>query len=318
MSRLSAGWRRRAGRGGSLALVALTLPAGASGAARWSDPAVLSRCPGASAPRVAFPAADPHTSSGPGAILWSGECLAGGGTGIGLAPIGAGDLAGPTRTLPGGPLAATAATGDGRIVIAGGLAARPAGAGSAGSGRAAAAPSVAAAGVIEGRAGSTFGPPSALRARNAPLATATSYLGDIAVATVTGGGRVQLRLQRHGAPGLSAPLNMSTLRQPVSAVAVGLDYRGDALVAWAQGGWISRRVLSSTGRLGPAERVAPSSPGPHLEALISDDDRGILAWTSEVRAGARLATRVYLDASGTGVHFGAPRLLEQFRHPAAP
>ena len=44
---------------------------------------------------------------------------------------------------------------------------------------------------------------------------------------------------------------------------------------------------------------------------LSDDYRGIIAW-SEQRAGE---TRVYLDRSDTGVHFGAPQLLESFRDP---
>jgi hypothetical protein len=98
-------------------------------------------------------------------------------------------------------------------------------------------------------------------------------------------------------------------------VAVGLDYRGDALVAWAQAGFIYRRVLRATGRLERTERVAPSPPGPHLQALISDDNRGIVAWTASVSTGASSTTRVYLDTSGRGVHFGRPRLLEDFRNP---
>ncbi len=296
-----------------LLLLLLLVPAGAgAAAASWSPPGIVTHCPAASQPSVVFPSADPHTSAGPGAILWSGYPVAcggaGPGSGVGVAPIGPNDVAAAATSLPLAPgpptalggLAATLGTGDGRIVVAAGLGTAPA----------------SPAGVVEGRAGGPFGPPNPLRSRTAPLAGATSYLGDIALATVRPrSGQVELRLQRHGAPGLSRPVALTGGASAVSAVAVGLDYRGDAIVVWAQDGWIYARVLRADGRLEATERVAPTPPAPHLQALISDDNHGIVAWTSERPTGSGTATRVYLDASSAGLHFGRPRLLEAFRSP---
>lgn len=284
-------------------------PAAASGVS-WSQPVTvpLARC-GASAPRVVFPSADPHTGSGPGAILWSGDpaaCVRGGGSpgsGVGLAPIGGDDAAGSAQSLRGatgsvavsGGLAAAAASGDGRIVIA-----APFGPG--------------AVGVFEGRAGGRFARVGLLRTGVGTVATATGYLGDVALASVSSG-RVELRVRRHAVRRFSAPVLVRAGGGAVSSLAVGLDYRGDALVVWAQRGWIYRRVLSAAGALDGVERVAASPPAPQLQALISDDHRGIVAWTSDVPAGDGSVTRVYLDASRPGVHFGAPRLLERYRNP---
>ncbi|MEA2301864.1 MAG: hypothetical protein QOE44_2399 [Solirubrobacteraceae bacterium] len=313
MRELNGGGRRRMALAGLLAALAgLSPPSSAAAAseATWSPAATLTGCPAATGPRVVFPSADPHTGSGPGAILWSGDpaaCAgARAGSGIGLAAIGAGDLADLAQSLPLdpgppadlGPLAGATATGDGRVVVAAGL----------GTGR------TSPAGVLQGRSTAGFGRPIRLEAQTAPLATASSYLGDIAIAGVSGRGRVVLRLERRGAPGLSRPFVLTERPAAVTAVAVGLDYRGDALVVWAQAGFIYRRVLRATGRLERTERVAPSPPGPHLQALISDDNRGIVAWTTDVPAGASSTTRVYLDASGRGVHFGRPRLVEDFRN----
>ncbi|MCA1689804.1 MAG: hypothetical protein LC720_05005 [Actinobacteria bacterium] len=316
--------RRAALVGAALVVLAgLALPAWAAAGTTWSPAATITGCPAASGPRVVFPSTDPHTSSGPGAILWTGDPATCGrgrgragprvgageaGSGVGLATIGAGDLADLAQSLPLGPgpavgigpVAGTTATGDGRVVVVVGL-----GNGSTGT-----------SGVLQGRSSARFGRPIRLEARTAPLATASSYLGDVAIAGVSQGGRVVLRLEPHGAPSLSRAFVLSARPAAVTAVAVGLDYRGDALVVWAHNGFIYRRVLRATGRLEPAERVAPSPPGPHLQALISDDNRGIIAWAADVRQGAGSRTRIYLDTSGPGVHFGRPRLVEDFRNPA--
>ncbi len=286
---------------------ALILPAAAG--ADWSAPALLTRCSAATGPLVIFPASDPHTSSGEGTILWTGDPTAcpspGAPAGIGIAPIGAGDLpdlaeslpraAGPPRRL--GGVVAAAGVGDGRVLLA-----------------AAVAP--ARIGVIEGRAATAFGRSIAVSAASTPVATATSYLGDVALVTVNSRtGKVELRIQHRGVPGLTRRVVMSTRARPVSAVAVGLDYRGDALVAWAQNGLIYRRVQYASGGLDQIEQIAASPPAPQLQALISDDNRGILAWTTAAPAGPGTVSRVYLATSRPGVHFGRPRLLEQFADP---
>ncbi|MGI8801642.1 MAG: hypothetical protein ACR2KV_05630, partial [Solirubrobacteraceae bacterium] len=309
MSRLK-GWGRRAGRGAGVGFAVLMLPASAA-AAGWTPPMLLAHCALSTFPQVVFPSADPRTSAGPGAILWTGDpaaCAGGGapGAGVGIATIAPADVAGSPQPLPLagggrlGGLVTAAATGDGRIVMAAVL-----GAASGSS-----------AGLTEGRAPGPFSRPLPIRADPARAATATSYLGDVALATVSARtGRVQLRIQRHGAAGLLGPFVLSQRTTPVTGLAVGLDYRGDALVVWAQDGLIYRRVLHASGRLEGAERVAPTPPAPHLQALISDDNRGIVAWSSDVTSGPTTTTSVYLDASNSGVHFGPPRLLERFRDP---
>ncbi|HEU0318127.1 MAG TPA: hypothetical protein VFR49_12400, partial [Solirubrobacteraceae bacterium] len=262
------GWRRLARVGGSLALAGLGLPGVAAG---WSTPVVLTHCAAATLPRVVFPSSDPFTRAGPGAILWNGDpatCAASGaqsGSGIGFAPIGPDGAVGPAESLPVAPaptaprgrLAATSGIGNGRIMVAAGLASGAAGP----------------VGLLEGRADTGFARPRALGALPAPVATANSYLGDLALATVNARtGRVELRLQRRAAPALSAPLVISQRGGGVTAVAVGLDYRGDALVAWAQSGFIYRRVLRIDGVLDRTERIAAVAPSPRLAALISDDN----------------------------------------------
>jgi hypothetical protein len=312
--RVGRGWRLAGlgGLAGSLVLAGLGLPGVAAG---WSTPVVLTHCAAATLPRVVFPSSDPFTRAGPGAILWNSDPATCPGaaprpaSGIGFAPIGPDGVVGPAGSLPVAPapagprgmLAATSGIGDGRIMIAAGLTPGTAGA----------------AGLLEGRADTGFGRPTGLGALPAPIATANSYLGDLALATVNARtGRVELRLQRRAAPGLSPPRTISDRAGAVSAVAVGLDYRGDALVVWAQGGVIYRRVLRVEGILDRTERIAATPPGPHLQALISDDNRAIVAWTADTTASGATRTRVYVDASRPGVHFGAPRLLEQFADPA--
>ena len=305
------GWRRLAELGGSLALAGLGLPGVAAG---WSTPVVLTHCAGATLPRVVFPSSDPFTGAGPGAILWNGDpatCAVTApqaGSGVGFAPIGRDGAVGPAESLPVAPapaaprgrLAATSGIGDGRILVAAGLA--PGGTG--------------AAGLLEGRADTGFARPVAIGALSAPVATANSYLGDLALVTVNARtGRVELRLQRRAAPAVSPPRTVSERGGGVSAVAVGLDYRGDALVVWAQDGFIYRRVLRVQGVLDRAERIAAAPPSPRLAALISDDNRGIIAWAADTTSRASTLTRVYVDASRPGVHFGAPRRLEQFADP---
>jgi hypothetical protein len=281
-----------------LAALLINPAAAASAAGRWTAPATVTACPSATQPHAVFPSSDPRTASGAGAILWSGDCAAGApaGSGIGLATVTADDAVGPAAALPQaispatplGQLASAAAVGD------------------------SAHPQL---GILEGQSGSSFGAAVALRAAPVPLATSTSYLGDVALASVrVGTGRVVLRIQRHGSPTLTTPKLISGRAAPVTALAVGLDYRGDAIVAWAQRGWILRRVLRADGRLQTIERVAPSPTAPHLQALISDDNRGIVAWTTDVAD----TTSVYVDASLPGVHFSRPpRLLERFRDPPA-
>jgi hypothetical protein len=297
---------------GAVLLAAAAL-AGAAPAASdaWTAATLATSCAAHPDPLVVFPAAGPASATGPGAILWAaGSCgsaasgSAASGPGIELATIASGDALGPTHTPAG-------------LVVAGGLADAVAGttagqvlaASSTASSRCAATPR---ADLIEGRPGGRFAAPAAPAGLTGPVAMATAYLGDVAVASVrapvrgapcsSGGAGIELRIQRHFAARLASPVVISRLPGAVSAIAVALDYRSDALVAWEQGGAIYARLLRRSGRLDPLQRLGPSQANPQIQALVSDDDRGIVAWSTA--AGG--VSRVYVDISRSFERFTAP------------
>jgi hypothetical protein len=285
--------------------------AGAAATAQpgWSSAVSLIRCASVAAPHVVFPAADPFHSSGQGAILWTGDpadCASSGGAGVGLAEFEPDHTLGAPEQLRvgGAPLAsltAVTSTGNGRIVTAGDI-------DSAGS---------AAGGLSQGPAGGTFTGADPLGGPSTPIAATSSYRGDVGVASVSAGGKVELRVEQRDAPAISPPVVLTPRGAKVTAIAVNLDFRGDAIVAWAERGSIFVRVRDSTGVLRPTRRVAASPPAPRLGVLISDDDRGILAWEADARphGSATTTTSAYLDVSQVGVRFGPPHLLERFADP---
>ena len=75
---------------------------------KWSQPAILSDCPGTGAPHVVFPSDSPTHGTGPGAIVWSVTAPCPAGAGVLVAPISAED------DLPGQPAAPR--TADGRTI----------------------------------------------------------------------------------------------------------------------------------------------------------------------------------------------------------
>ncbi len=108
-----------------------------------------------------------------------------------------------------------------------------------------------------------------------------------------------------------APASVTPSRS-VEGLTLAMDYRSDALAVWERSGTIYARELPESGRsTRPAQRVATAAPGAHLAALLSDDDRAILAW-SETRRGI---SRVFAELSASGVSFGTPRLLERYADP---
>lgn len=267
----------------------------------WSPPATLSSCPALEAPQVLFPQDSPSHATGPGAIIWRAAATCAGGEGARLARLGAGDVPGgesTPRTATGrplalrGPLLASVAP-HGQLLLASTRDAR------AGAGQ-----------LVQGLAGGPFSP---LTGVSAPFALAHGYLGDVAVASAAAGGVVGLRVERYFAhslasravasdpPEIGAPQNLS----------LALDYRTDALEAWVQHGALLARWLPASGGLQPLQPLASVAGRVHLTTLLSDNNRAIVAW-AEDRHGS---TRVYLDRSGTGVRFGTPKLLEQFRDP---
>jgi hypothetical protein len=169
--------------------------------------------------------------------------------------------------------------------------------------------------IVEGAAGGTLTP--AVRAGvGRPLALARAYLGDIALASVTPGAisvRVQRYFRHRFGPARSIPIGAGR----VSALTATMDYRSDVLVAWQQNGSIYAHMLRSYARADPTQRLGPSGPKPQLQALVSDNFHGMVAWsTTDDRPGAQARTQIHLDLSAAAVRFGKPRLLASYPDPA--
>src|SRR6202043_3619392 len=84
-----------------------------------------------------------------------------------------------------------------------------------------------------------------------------------------------------------------------------------------QNGAIYAHMLRASGRPERTQRVGVSAPDPQLRALVSDNDHGMIAWsTDDVANGAQSRTRDYVALSDAGVRFTRPRLLASFVDPA--
>jgi hypothetical protein len=308
--------------------LASLLAVAAAGVSPWTPPAALSSCPAGPAAYVVFPSDSPSHATGPGAVVWSASPGCPGGAGARVAAIGADDLPGEStipRTSGGRPLApqgTLVASGapHGQIAIGGGSPLAPA------DGL-----------VIQGSAAGPFAPLAPAEGLTAPMALASAYLGDLALAAPAptrptgagstpgaspmnsgptppaGAGGLRVHVERFFARGFApgAPASAGSGRGPVQTVALAMDYRSEALVAWAQGGAVYARLISAHGAAHPVQRLAAVGPSPRITALLSDDLRGIVAWADQ-RDGE---TSVYIDRSATGVRFGAPELLERFVDP---
>ena len=315
---------------------------GMTATAIWSAPAILSGCSGTGAPHVVFPSDSPTQGTGPGAIVWSTSSPCPSGAGVLVAAIS------PEDDVPGQPALPRTAAGQ-TIALRGSVAATPgpygriviAGA-SAGEGAAPADELL----LTEGQAGGPFAAPTALGGPASTFAFTTAYLGDVAFASLidapsgsanqssdssgahlqagpagSGDGRdgdgsdVQLRVQRHHAYRFAAPALLGAAgagSASVQALTVALDYRSDALAAWSEHGSLYARELPASGVEQPVQRLGPSPPsGGRIAAVISDDDRAIVAWS--YRHDGR--TSVYVARSQTGVRFTGPQLLEDFPDP---
>ena len=258
-----------------------------------------------------FPSDSPDHATGRGAIVWGeGSCAR---TATGRAPetaslavIGAGEVPsapGPLRTPPGGvvatPLAATSGP-HGEIVVAGARSAR------AGAGQR----------VVQGTARGRFAVAYTGAGATATPALATAYLGDVALLSEAAPARdehvLSLHIERYFAHDFAARASFSLSRGgPARGLTVALDYRTDALAVWAQGASVYARDMPARGSPHAAQRLGTAGSRVRIAALLSDDDRAIVAWSAE-RSGH---TSVFLDMSATGVRFGAPRLLESFADP---
>jgi hypothetical protein len=276
------------------------------GAGAWSAPATLSACAAADAPHATFPRDKPTHATGRGAVVWSAAGSCPGGTGTSVSVIGRDDVPGrpaPARASSGAKLSlrpplALAPAPHGRLAIAG------SGAAAGGDGE-----------LVQGSAGGAFSALGTIAGAASQNTLATGYLGDVAAASPTGGGSgragARIDVERYFADSLSPSRIVPAQTGAVQALTVSLDFRTDAIVAWRQKGALFAHDLPGSGRPQPTQRLAAVGPSPRVAALISDDNRAIVAWADD-RAGS---TSVYVDASASGVRFGAPRLLERFADP---
>jgi hypothetical protein len=299
--------------------------------APWTAPAMLSACPAAPAAQVVFPSDSPGQATGAGAIVWSASARCPGGEGARVAPLGAGDLPGASSTprsaagaplLPRGALLAGGAP-HGQILIAG------------------SAPQAPSDGLlIQGAAAGPFALLQAGDGATAPMALATGYLGDVALiaAPAKNAGGPPKQAVRHSAGAVGRTQdpagpdaqtlsfhverffahdfgrNLSTRTAgagSVQALTLAMDYRSEVLGVWAQDGAIYARVVPNRGAAHALQRLARVGLHPELAAVISDDERAIVAWSEQLGD----ETAVYIDRSAIGVRFGAPQLLERFRDP---
>ncbi len=298
----------------STALVVLLPAASVQSVGPWSQPATLATCSAPGAPEVLFPSDSPRQSTGPGAIVWSSASRCPGeaaGPGPRISTIASGADAPSPASIPRtatdraltltGSIAAGAPHG--RILLAG-----PGGH----VGRAQTAGLL----LSEGPAHGPFSAPLATGGPAAPLALTSAYLGDVALASPGGSvsagtSAIELRVHRYYERSFLAPVPVTASRS-VEGLTLAMDYRSDALAVWERDGTIYARDLPGSGRsTRSATRVASAAPGARIAALLSDDNRAILAW-SETRSGV---TRVYAELSSPNVRFGAPRLLERFADP---
>jgi hypothetical protein len=287
--------------------------AGVSGG--WAPVATLPGCPPIAAPVVVFPSEGPSHPTGAGAIVWSSLASCGGAQASTAGPVSlslsalssgssgervAGPSAQPLR-LAAAPLAGAVGASFGRVAVA--LAPAQAGA-------AAGQPST-----LEGVAKGKLTPvlPGGM---GAPLALAHAYLGDVALASVTPGA-IGVRVQRYFAHRFGPTRSIPIPAGRVSALTATMDYRSDVLLAWQQNGSIYAHMLRAFARTDPTQRLGPSGPDPQLQALVSDNDHGMVAWSStDARPGASPRTSIHVTLSKAGVRFGAPRLLASYADPA--
>ncbi len=284
-------------------------PAGGSTPASWSPPATLSPCPAAGPAHATFPRESPTHATGQGAVVWAAAPHAcPGGAGTFIARIGADDMPGSpsyARTPSGAKLAlhpplALAPAPHGELAIAGSASAPTRGDGV----------------LVQGSAGGPFAPLGTIAGVLTPSSLFTGYLGDVAAASPTGGGGARggarIDVERYFAHTLSPSRIVPASAGAVQALTVSLDFRTDAIAAWRQGGALYAHDLPASGQPQPTQRLASAGPATRIAALISDDNRAIVAWADE-RNGK---TSVFVDDSATGVRFGKPQLLERFANPS--
>jgi hypothetical protein len=284
---------------------ASTAAATESGA--WSAATTLSACRADGAPHAAFPRDSPTHATGTGAVVWNAPAGCPGATGTLVSVIGPDDLPGPAtpaRTSTGAALSlrsplALAPAPHGQLAIA------SSGAPAGGDGQ-----------LVQGAARGPFSMLATIPGRASQSALATGYLGDLAVASPSGRGAragVRVDVERYFARRSSPSRIVPAQDGAVQALTVGLDFRSDAIAAWSQNGALYARDLPASGQPRATQRLARVGSEPRVTAVISDDNRAIVAWADE-RAGT---TSIYIDISRSAVRFGSPQLLERFVDPGS-
>ena len=303
----------RTRRAVTAAAVASPLPAG-SAPGGWSAPRELARCADAG-PAVAFPSSAPSIPTGRGAVVWASgasgcaarSAPAASGWTLSVEALSASEHARAVSagSLPGLPPVTLQAVGGSRGRVSVLASAGGAGAG-AGGGFV----------LLQGRAGR--GRVVRLLGGRAPaVALARAYLGDVALAAVTRAPAIAVRVQRYFSGRLVLERAIPIGPAPVSALTATMDYRADVLLAWQQRGAIYAHMLRASGRSDPTQRLGSSAPHPQLRALVSDNDHGMVAWSStRASAGGRPHTTTFIDLSGAGIRFAAPRRLASFGDPS--
>jgi len=250
-----------------------------------------------------FPSDAPTHASGPGAIVWPAGAACPGGAGARLDAIRPGaapappEAPAPVPSDPRPPLGVAAAP-RGRIAVVG--------ADPAHAGRVLA---------LEGLAGGAFGAlPGASRSAALPeAALSTAYLGDLALLAPARDGLL-LQVQRWFGGPAGTPRRVIAETAGLADLTVAMDFRSDALAAWTANGGVWARAMPASGRVLPAQRLGPAGTGTRIAALLSDDNRAIVIWSTE-REGA---ADVYFDQSATGPRFAHAARIEHDPGPPAP
>lgn len=292
----------------ALCVAAVVLCAAAPAAsAAWSTPRTLQRCGVVAGPLVAFPSDSPSSPTGAGAIVWASSrtrCAPtdGGATALWTAAIGAdgATTAALTRSLaaqPGPSALASVGASFGRVAVATTAGAR-------------------AVIVLQGSAGGGLTASLSAPTAGQPFSLTRAYLGDAAIATLAPDHAIEVRVQRYFHRGFGPVRSIPIGPGRVTALVATMDYRSDVLLAWQQEGAIYAHMLRASGRREPTQRVGPSDPYPQLQALVSDNNHGMVAWaSSRRRAGVPDRTTIYVDLSRSGVLFGAPQPLSSYDDP---
>lgn len=275
----------------------------------WSTATALGSCVAAVGPRVAFPSESPSLATGRGAIVWVEDPVCRRGSTstarvpfvLSIAALGTADRALSTRSRPlrGGQPGQLAAIGAsrGRVAVAASL-------GATGASSLVA--------LLQGRATGSLEPGPPLSGIGGPFSLAHAYLGDAAVATVEPGVAIEVRVERYFRSAFERQLRIPIAAGRVSALTATLDYRSDVLVAWQQNGTIYAHMLRASGRGEPTQRVGASAPDPQLQALVSDNDHGMIAWSSGGPPTPTARTSVRIAFSDAGVRFTGSRLVAAF------